>query len=839
VASNSRHEALHFDINAAVVFRLGEELITDVVQALVELVKNSYDADATWVKVTIDTQAKTDGDHKFSDTSGVIRVEDNGEGMDEVTIRNGWLTIASSQKREDKAAGRVTRRGRTPIGDKGLGRLGVQRLAHNVEIVTRPQADEVTDEYYVAFSWKDFRDTANLSEVPLTFKHRTASVSKHGTTLILSALREPHAWQDGDYLKDLRRKLSGMISPFQEARDFLVHLEVDGVRLELAEIAQRVRETALLKYTFDFDGEIFRISGIARLEYLMPGKKEDQQIFRSLSRRDGGEALFKFLANEAGKRRPRHFVLSERAGWFVEFGEQRYLKDLDNVRRVDGVVANPGVFRGEVDAIALDNSDYKSHAFDRKSDLRRMVKDLTGIRVYRDGFGIRVGEDWLGLGKQQTGGKSFYGLRPGNVLGFVAISARDNPNLLETTSREGFQVTPHYENFFDLLSEFVRYTGNTQEFLRRGVLQFLSQHLDRDADVEPDDTYSKITQRIDDVAGNLSSEKGKVQSHAGTLRNAATKASMALGHVRDEIDESLFKDNSVAKALLRLEEVLKEVSSTAVNAEKMLEDVSIALDRASELKSLREVLDRRWETLHDEVSALYESISLGLTAEALSHEIHNIADGLARRSSALLSDVMNDNARKASVITFIEHVRSSVAAMRKQLAHLTPSLRFLRERRERIEIYDFALELAEFFNNKLCAKKIVVKVEQGNLSAFSVYMNKGMLTQVFDNLILNSQYWIKEAIRAGYVKEGLITIVVEHPVLRLMDNGLGVEESVEESVFEPFVTTKRSGEGRGLGLFVVRQLLDSVSCGIILLPDRNASGRRYIFELDLSGAERD
>ena len=43
-------EPQRFDINAAVVFRLGEELITDIVQALVELVKNSYDADATWVR---------------------------------------------------------------------------------------------------------------------------------------------------------------------------------------------------------------------------------------------------------------------------------------------------------------------------------------------------------------------------------------------------------------------------------------------------------------------------------------------------------------------------------------------------------------------------------------------------------------------------------------------------------------------------------------------------------------------------------------------------------------------------------------------------------------------
>ena len=61
-----------FDINAAVVFRLGEELITDVVQALVELVKNSYDADATWVKVTIDTRARNEWGRRYTDAIGVI-----------------------------------------------------------------------------------------------------------------------------------------------------------------------------------------------------------------------------------------------------------------------------------------------------------------------------------------------------------------------------------------------------------------------------------------------------------------------------------------------------------------------------------------------------------------------------------------------------------------------------------------------------------------------------------------------------------------------------------------------------------------------------------------------
>ena len=250
---------------------------------------------------------------------------------------------------------------------------------------------------------------------------------------------------------------------------------------------------------------------------------------------------------------------------------------------------------------------------------------------------------------------------------------------------------------------------------------------------------------------------------------------------------------------------------------------------------MREVLDRRWETFHDEVSALYESVSIGLTAEALAHEIHNIADRLAKRSAALLRE-LNGGARKVSIIRYIEHVRSSVSAMRKQLAHLTPSLRYLRERRERIEVFEWLKDLAKFHNEQLKAKKIEVVVEQCGSPEFRVNMNKGKLTQVFDNLVLNAEYWLSEAIRAGSVTNGEISIVVDSPVVRVMDNGRGVEESVEESLFEPFVTTKRIGEGRGLGLFVARQLLDSESCGIVLLPDRNALGRRYTFELDLSGA---
>lgn len=801
-----------FDINAAVVFRLGEELITDVVQALVELVKNSYDADATWVRVRIETRAKNTRGRSYADATGTIVVEDNGDGMDEQTIRQGWLTIANSPKREQKAKRRVTGLGRTPIGDKGLGRLGSQRLARNVEIVTRSRA-QPTVEHYLGFSWADFRGTSSLGEVPVRYEQNTDGGERNGMTLILSELVELQSWQDRERVLALQRQLASVISPFEEAKDFRVRLQVDGNDVELAEITRRVRETALVRYAFEFDGEVLDICGRAKLKYFQPRSKEREASFKVHCEKDQGKALYRFLSAKSGG--PEHMRLSRQDGWFVEFGARCVLDDIDKVKRTKKVAVDPGPFRGEVDSVALESSEYRDDAVSGASEYRKLVRDLAGIRVYRDGFGIRVGEDWLGLGKQQTEASSYYGLRPGNVLGFVAISARDNPNLEETTSREGFQVTPHYENFFGLLTEFVRFAGDAQAFLRRGVLGFLNEQDDRKAGFEPKDPHSAVTQRIEDIAAQLSSEQNSSGRRTGTRNQAVEGVAEKIGAVRNELGGTLVEGTPVPGILEGLEGEISAVST--------------------ELQSTKEVLDRRWETMNEQVARFHESISLGLTAEALSHEIHNIAGRLADKSTTLLRQIRQGRERRASVVAYIEEVRSSIAAMRKQLAHLTPSLRYLREQREQIDVGTFVEELAAFYGQRLEGNgiRMVVQVQS---KGFSINMNKGKLTQVFDNLVLNAEYWLKEALRAEQISAGEIGLEVDAPFVRVSDNGRGVDESVEDSLFDPFVTMKRTGEGRGLGLFVCRQLLESESCELVLLPERNERGRRYVFELDMSGA---
>ena len=819
-----------FDIAAAVVFRLGEELITDDVQALVELVKNSYDADATWVNVTIDSKSNNDSATQFDNALGSIVVEDNGRGMGEDAIRSGWLTIASSPKQAQKTKGETTARGRTPIGDKGLGRLGCQRLAENVEIFTRGEK-ELGKEHHIAFSWGDFHKKAKLSDVPIKWKSRTNVRKRAGTRLVLSGIREPDVWQVDEKLDELQRKLSVMISPFEEAEDFNLYLTVDGKSIELAEIHNRLRESAQLQYKLKFDGETLNIQGRARMNYLKPSRKQDQKILDAATKRDNGESLFEFLDGRKTKGRPLRFRRARAKGWFVFFSTDRSLDDLDNVRRVRRSPVNPGSFRGEIDAVSLESSDAKNTGIGKLSEYRQLVRDLAGIRVYRDGFGIRVDDDWLELGRQWTGGGSYYGLRPGNVLGFIAIDAENNANLVETTSREGFQQNAHYENFYRLLTEFVRFSADSQEFLRRGVIDFVKEHQDQRAGVAPDEEYANITRRIGKVAKQLTSKKRQIEKHVENLERATNVASQTLQRVRGSIESASVKDDELLRTIKKIE---SDIARVRREDDKVWSQVNQALAHAAELNTVQEVLDRRWETLDEHVSALYESVSLGLTAEVLSHEINNIADRLAKRS-ADVARMLKVRMNKPVIVTYVEEVRSCVRAMRKQLSHLTPSLKFVRERRDEIDVNAFVKELTRFYRTKLAANKIRIR-RTADAANFHVKMNKGKLTQVFDNLILNSEYWLKQAIGAGSIESGQISIEVDSSKVRIFDNARGIEESVEDILFEPFVTMKRKGEGRGLGLYVCRQLLETESCAIELLSDRNIHDRKHIFEIDFSGA---
>jgi C4-dicarboxylate-specific signal transduction histidine kinase len=270
------------------------------------------------------------------------------------------------------------------------------------------------------------------------------------------------------------------------------------------------------------------------------------------------------------------------------------------------------------------------------------------------------------------------------------------------------------------------------------------------------------------------------------------------------------------------------------------EDLNKKLDayfsELSQVKTKSVVLTDQIETLREQIQQVHEIIALGLTAEALSHEIDNVVTQLAQRNQQLTRFLRANKITETPIVRFTEYVNTAIAGLRSQLQFLAPSLQYVREKREVIDVEAFVSDIFKHYTTHFASSPIKVEPHSSKGQHFRIEMNRGKLIQILDNIFLNSEYWLKEDIRMGRIARGVITVEVAKPHVRVFDNGRGVDPTVEESLFEPFVSAKGKGKGRGLGLYIVQQLLDSEGCTIRLLPQRNAQGRMFKFEIDLTGA---
>lgn len=133
---------LQFKTNSRHISQLGRELVTDFVTALVELIKNSYDADAYGVKIILD---------KPNTPQSRIVLIDTGTGMTQSDFENKWMVIGTNNKITEP----YTPKGRKKAGKKGIGRFSVERLAEKVQIYSFP---EFEPPYRVDINWNSFEE---------------------------------------------------------------------------------------------------------------------------------------------------------------------------------------------------------------------------------------------------------------------------------------------------------------------------------------------------------------------------------------------------------------------------------------------------------------------------------------------------------------------------------------------------------------------------------------------------------------------------------------------------------------------------------------------------------
>ena len=814
-----------FDINPHVIRQLGEELVPDEMTALMELIKNAYDADASYVKIDINTTGNYTGEAlTYSNHKGYIVVEDSGVGMDDEAIVKSWLTISYSSKRAGADGVKAkTKKDRTPLGDKGLGRLSTQRLSDCCEIFTVPEGGK--ERFHVAFDWREFDKVERLSQVPVIVDSSPAGDLK-GTKLVLTNLHSLDVWK-GDRLESFKNKIVQILTPFSEVRKFYVYITIDGESVDVMKKMDSILDLCQSSYEFVFDGKILSVSGIIKPEKLGSGNSSKvKENFKAFIEKDNGLKFSDYFFET--KRSDKTYSRPGKNGLIAFSKSFSFQNDMAGLISLDGRKCNPGAFSGKIyDFVLTDNFGAVTNVFNTASEYKEFVKTQTGIKIYRDGFAVQpygFGQnDWLGMSKSQTSGSSFYGLRPENTVGYFSISEEVNTHLKDKTDRMGFVENEYQYNFELIAVTYIRKVCDSFiEAVRRSYNGFIKSNKQENSGIK------NIQQAYDEIRSVANASTGYTERVRELKKEIHHFEEASSCIIKDA--NSLFSAGSYEEAL----KLLEENKSTLEHAHELLAELEEYVTKTSQLYSSVDYIEPKIDTLESQLDDFSTLAAVGMMAESITHEFPNLIRHLNEWNAEFKKKVSKEPIAREVCQDFSRQVSITTNTMTQQLKHVSPALRYARESKETFVIRKFFESQKEHYYD-LYLSKYGVRLQIEEKTPFSITVNEGRFIQVMDNLINNSIYWLRQ--QQGLSVDPIVTITIKRPWLYVSDNGMGVAPAVEESLFDPFVTMKPKGQGRGLGLFIVRQLLDAVGCFIVLDERRNAYNRRYIFSINLSNIE--
>lgn len=432
----SNEDGRAFRPRARIMRTLGEELISSETVAVLELVKNAYDADAGYVLVRFE--------ESLDEGEGALCVEDNGHGMSLQVVEAAWMEPATNLKKKVKTSQFLNRR---LLGEKGVGRFAAARLAYDLELSTR--AVESDKEVYAYFDWSQFdNEETYLDQVLILAEEREPSElvkgreipngpqsgvtllprdGSHGTVLRMNGLKR--TWGNKE-LDELRRGLSRLISPFDGDHNFKIFFQLPE---QSDETAQELEPPEVIKYP----------------HYTLAGEVDEL-----------GKFVFSVTLHAAGTN-------EEFIGQLKRSAKNNDIVETKDESMPEGkelVMCGPFSFNILVwDRDQLDNIDQKIGTGIR--NIRKDLDSVAGISIFRDGFRVLpYGEpenDWLKLDLRRVQNPTFR-LSNNQITGYIRIGADTNPLLRDQSNREGLDNNQAYAD----LQEIIRVALSKLEALR-------------------------------------------------------------------------------------------------------------------------------------------------------------------------------------------------------------------------------------------------------------------------------------------------------------------------------------------------------------------------------------
>lgn len=411
VASN--HDALPLRMHPRVFAALGKDLVTNDVVAVMELVKNSYDAFANnvWLKFGQD------------DASGPsLEIRDDGMGMTRDVIENVWCMIATPF-RESRPIVRKGGKQRRVVGAKGLGRLSVARLGGKLNMLTKAPGNPCWE---ITVDWSDIEQSESLDHTTVACREYPGPSPFGDSGTVLHVLELEERWTE-ERIDDLKENLTRLISPFSEANDFNIFLSISSenrtqdLRIESSEFLSEPK--------YRIDGNVDSLGNVTAKYQFSPVGPSRESRSKSLS-----STWYNIRQSVRLSERPR-------------YPEKN---------------AHCGPFSFEIRAWDIGPNDTQeiSDRFKiRKNLVRKAIRVHKGISVYRDGVLVlpksENARDWMGLDLRRVGqvGRR---VSTSQLVGYVAISADQNPGIVDTSDRERLSSSAEVAEFELILLAIVR-----------------------------------------------------------------------------------------------------------------------------------------------------------------------------------------------------------------------------------------------------------------------------------------------------------------------------------------------------------------------------------------------
>lgn len=778
-----------FVVDTHLLRELGDLLVGRDSTAILELVKNGYDADATVVRINAQNLAHPN--------EAVLTVEDDGNGMTAARFRSAFLRIAGRDKEDGERHSPKYRRAYT--GKKGIGRLASQKLARVLEVRSVPDltaASAAGPGVEAQIDWEaidrqeslhNLRDGLVVTDVPV------APGTPPGTVLIMRSLKRP--WTS----------------------------------TEIGKFVDEIQSAQPPSLLLGCDSESLAIVGESLI---------GRPAVRGTDASDPGFDLE--LAGELASGDDLWAAAEEDFHWCVEIdvrsGRVKYQISPTATYARSESLARTYSFEAHTDpALRFQARFYlMPGASSRRGPLKGFVRSMSGVRVYLEGFRVlpyaEYGDDWLEIDREYRSGPRYYTIEldesssdsidvdkrealnaiPSNgYFGAVFLTMSGAPGLESLINREGFVPGPTFRTIREIVQDGVRLSVRVRRsvFNQKERLSLVAPDYSR-PNISPRSAPPAGTDPVFDPSGRTPFE---VLAPHGPTEEAQKKIATAAG----------------AAAAIAARQGVDGAESVDAPTQQLAVGFNAALDALQAVQAYQ-----------PELRIL---AGVGLQLGAFVHDINGMLSS-ATTIRELLRGVLGrvvDPTQRDILHTTLRTADELAHTLARQSSYLTDVLSAdPRRRRSRVKIRERVESVLRFLAMPISAKAITITIEvPPDLRTAPMFPAEIMI--MLTNLLTNA---VKNAAEGGHIwidgrdLENALEVTVSN-------DGAAVNLEDAERWFLPFESTTTVvddvlGQGLGLGLPIVRALTDDYRGDVRFIEPTHGPGTSVKVILPKKGTAR-